>query len=179
MLDRSASQRAPAPLFRETTPSRYEDSNDTVDDVYRMYATPRRRPRRHEQDQYFNEEDEYIDEEEMTSEDMGGFEPVRRSASQSGRGSKRPEMRKIRVKCHFNEDTRYLMIGAIIDFGDFESKIREKFGIKDQLKIKMQDDGDMITMGDQDDLEMLLGSVRSQAKKERSEMGKMEVWISS
>lgn len=43
----------------------------------------------------------------------------------------------------------------------------------------MQDDGDMITMGDQDDLEMLLSSVRSGAKKERNEMGKMEVWIST
>lgn len=178
MLDRSASQRAPAPLYRETTQPRYDDPNDTVDDVYRMYASPRRRQRRPEQQAYINEEDEYIDEEEMTSEDMSGFEPVRRPASRSGRGSKRPEMRKIRVKCHFNDDTRYIMIGAVIDFGDFESKIREKFGIKDQLKIKMQDDGDMITMGDQDDLEMLLSSVRSQAKKERSEMGKMEVWIS-
>ena len=71
------------------------------------------------------------------------------------------------------------MMGAVIDFGDFESKIREKFGIKDLLKIRMQDDGDMITMGDQDDLEMLLSSVSSQAKREKSEMGKMEVWISS
>ncbi|KIW93148.1 uncharacterized protein Z519_05753 [Cladophialophora bantiana CBS 173.52] len=178
MLDRSASQRAPAPLFRETTQSRYEDPSDTVDDVYRMYSSPRRRQRRPEQELYLNEEDEYIDEEEMSAEDMTGFEPVRRAQSRSGRGSKRPEMRKIRVKCHFNDDTRYLMIGAVIDFGDLESKIREKFGIKDQLKIKMQDDGDMITMGDQDDLEMLLASVRNQARKERNEMGKMEVWIS-
>lgn len=185
MMERSASQRAPAPLFRETTRDRYEDPNDTVDDVYRMYSSPRRRPtqRRQEQDLYLNEEDEYIDEDEMDSEEMSGFgsgfEPVRRPTSRSARGSKRPEMRKIRVKCHFNDDTRYLMIGAVIDFGDLESKIREKFGLKDKLKIKMQDDGDMITMGDQDDLEMLLSSVRNLAKKERSEMGKMEVWISS
>ncbi|KIW62639.1 hypothetical protein PV04_10796 [Phialophora macrospora] len=183
MLDRSMSQRAPAPLFRETTRDRYEDPHDTVDDVYRMYSSPRRRPtqRRQEPPLYLNEEDEYIDEEEMSSEDMSGFEPVRRAPSRTGtmRSSKRPDMRKIRVKCHFNEDTRYLMIGAVIDFGDLESKIREKFGIKDQLKIKMQDDGDLITVADQDDLEMLLSSVRSQARKERTEMGKMEVWISS
>ncbi|KAL6240995.1 hypothetical protein RBB50_012090 [Rhinocladiella similis] len=180
--DRSMSQRvpAPAPLFREQP--RYEDPVDSVDDVYSMYASPRpmqRRPtQRRQEEEYFNEEDEYLDEEIADDDDMDGFEPIR-APSRSGRGSKRPEMRKVRVKCHFNEDTRYLMIGAVIDFGDFESKIREKFSIKDRLKIKMQDDGDMITMGDQDDLEMLLGSVRSQAKKERSEMGKMEVWISS
>jgi hypothetical protein len=183
MVDRSMSQRAPAPLFREQPRDRYEDATDTVDDVYRMYSSPRRRPtqRRPDPDLYLNEEDEYIDEDEMSSEDMSGFEPVRRAPSRSGttRGSKRPDMRKIRVKCHFNDDTRYLMIGAVIDFGDLESKIREKFGIKDQLKIKMEDDGDKITIADQDDLEMLLGSVRNQAKRERTEMGKMEVWISS
>nr|KAK5445061.1 hypothetical protein LTR18_004768 [Exophiala xenobiotica] len=181
VLDRSTSQRAPAPapLFREQP--RYEEPID-MDDVYNMYASPRpvqRRPtQRRQEEEYFNEEDEYIDE-ELGDDDMSGFEPIRRAPSRSGRGSNRPEMRKIRVKCHFNEDTRYLMIGAVIDFGDFESKIREKFAIKDRLKIKMQDDGDMITMGDQDDLEMLVASVRSQARKERNEMGKMEVWISS
>ncbi|RVX68704.1 hypothetical protein B0A52_07590 [Exophiala mesophila] len=175
---RSMSQRAPAPLFREQP--RYEEPNDVVDDVYQMYSAPRRRQttrRQPEQPAYINEEDEYLDEDEFTSEDMSGFEPVQRPMS--GRGSRRVDMRKIRVKCHFNEDTRYLMIGAVIDFGDFESKIREKFAIKEKLKIRMQDDGDMITMGDQDDLEMLLNSVRNQAKKERAEMGKMEVWIST
>ena len=182
MVDRSMSRRAPAPLFRETTRERYEDPNDTVDDVYRMYSAPRRRPtqRRPGQDLYLHEEDEYVDGEEMSSEDMSGFEPVRRELSRSGTlGSRRTEVRKVRVKCHFNDDTRYLMIGAVIDFGELESKIREKFSIKDQLKIKVQDEGDMITMGDQDDLEMLLASVRNTAKKERTEMGKMEVWISS
>lgn len=69
------------------------------------------------------------------------------------------------------------MIGPAIEYGDFESKVREKFSIKSQLKIKMQDDGDMITMGDQDDLEMLLQSVKSVARKERNEMGKMEVSV--
>ena len=170
-------------MFRETTRDQYDTGDDTVDDVYRMYAAPRRRPtqRRPDPDPYFNEEDEYIDEDEMSSEDMGGFEPVRRAPSRSGtvsRGSKRPEMRTIRVKCHFNDDTRYLMIGAAIDFGDLESKIREKFAIKDQLKIRMKDEDDLITVADQDDLEMLLDAVRTQAKKERNEMGKMEVWIS-
>ena len=66
------------------------------------------------------------------------------------------------------------------DFGEFESKLREKFGVKGVLKVKMRDvdDGDMITMGDQDDLEMLLGSVRGVARREGVGMGKCEVWIS-
>jgi hypothetical protein len=92
-------------------------------------------------------------------------------------GSRRPDMRKIRVKVHYNDDTRYIMIGPSIEYGDFESKVREKFSIKSQLKIRMQDDGDMITMGDQDDLEMLLQSVKGVAREERNEMGKMEVGL--
>ena len=86
---------------------------------------------------------------------------------------------KIRVKVHAHDDTRYIMIGPSIEYGDLESKVREKFGIKSQLRIKMEDDGDMITMADQDDLEMLLGAVRNLARKEKNEMGKMEVSLLS
>jgi hypothetical protein len=175
--------------------------DDTCDDIYRSYTQrepssgrkpPGRRPRQHHQ--YIDEEDESTDQTAVNSvnsgefggADSGNFEMIggqitptavpptaRRSPGRSG--SRRPEMRKIRVKVHFNDDTRYIMIGPSIEYGDFESKIREKFIIKLQLKIKMQDDGDMITMGDQDDLEMLLQSVKSVARKERNEMGKMEV----
>ena len=135
------------------------------------------------------DEEDYIDDAEVGPEDMAGFEPVyntrsppRMQHSMSVR-QKRVEMKKIRCKVHANEDTRYIVMaadgGTGIDFGEFESKIREKFAVKSALKIKMRDieDGDMITMGDQDDLDMLLGAVRGQAKREKSEMGKMEVWI--
>lgn len=137
------------------------------------------------------DEDDYIDDTEVGPEDMAGFEPVYNRSPPQPRmmqpsksvRQKRVEMRKIRCKVHANEDTRYIVMAADgpmgVDFGEFESKIREKFAVKSALKIKMRDveDGDMITMGDQDDLDMLLNSVRSQAKRESSEMGKMEVWI--
>lgn len=193
------------PLFRETTPQRQVASSgedDTCDDIYRSYSRREpsasssrrgngRRPRQHHQ--YIDEEDESTDQTavnsgEFAGADSGNFEMIggqitptavpptaRQSPGRSG--SRRPDMRKIRVKVHFNDDTRYIMIGPAIEYGDFESKVREKFSIKGQLKIKMQDDGDMITMGDQDDLEMLLQSVKVVARKERNEMGKMEVWI--
>lgn len=138
------------------------------------------------------DEDDYIDETEVGPEDMAGFEPVyntrsppqsRMQPSMSVR-TKRVEMRKIRCKVHANDDTRYIMLQAdgpmgAVDFGEFESKIREKFAVKSALKIKMRDleDGDMITMGDQDDLDMLLQSVKTHARREKSEMGKMEVWV--
>ena len=96
------------------------------------------------------------------------------AATEPSRGSL-GGLSKIRVKVHANDDTRYIMIGPTIEYGDLESRVREKFGIKSRLRIKMEDDGDMITMADQEDLEMLLGTVRNWARKEKNEMGKMEV----
>jgi tetratricopeptide (TPR) repeat protein len=193
------------PLFRETTPQRQVASSgeeDTCDDIYQSYS--RREPsasssrrgtsRRHrQQHQYIDEEDEFADQQTVNSGEFGGadsgnFEmiggqitptavPPTARPSPGRSGSRRPDMRKIRVKVHYNDDTRYIMIGPSIEYGDFESKVREKFSIKSQLKIRMQDDGDMITMGDQDDLEMLLQSVKGVAREERNEMGKMEVGL--
>jgi hypothetical protein len=91
---------------------------------------------------------------------------------------RKPDIRSVRVKVHAHEDTRYMMFGSRVDYGDFEGKIREKFRIKSKLKIRMQDEGDMITMGDQDDLNMLLSVAKEAARKEHSEMAKMEVCIS-
>lgn len=201
---RSMSTRAPAPapLFRETTPrARFErdPAEDTVDDLYGLYAQSREmygaRGSQARSSPYMLDEvdeDDYIDETEVGPEDMAGFEPVysNRSPPQQrlqpamSMRQKRVEMRKVRCKVHANDDIRYIVMQADgpmgIDFGEFESKIREKFQVKSELKVKMRDieDGDMITMGDQDDLDMLLQSARAQAKREKSETGKVEVWIS-
>lgn len=91
-------------------------------------------------------------------------------------------MRKIRVKVHANDDTRYIMLNTpLIEYDDFESRVREKFGIRGKLRMLMRDfddePGQMITMADQDDLDVLLNHVKSTARKERNEMGKMEVWV--
>lgn len=186
-------------LYRETT------QDDAIyDDVYDMYNTPRssqggmagsrQRPRtgrNQAQQRYFNEEEEYGSDGmyEDDSVDEGDFEMMganappplraggrRPSMSAGGRGgSRRPDVSKIRVKVHAESDTRYIIVGPAVEFGDFEGRIREKFGIKTRLKIKMKDDGDMITMGDQDDLDMLVSVAKQMARKERSDMGKMEV----
>jgi len=53
--------------------------------------------------------------------------------------------------------------------------------LRKRFKIKVRDEdvpnGDMITMGDQDDLDMVLMGVKAQARRERLDMGKMEVWV--
>lgn len=124
-------------------------------------------------------EDDSVDEGDF--EMMGNAPPPLRARRPSmsaggGRGgSRRPDVAKIRVKVHADTDTRYIIVGPAIEYGDFEGRIREKFGIKTRLKIKMKDEGDMITMGDQDDLDMLVSVAKQAARRERSDMGKMEV----
>ncbi|EEY20533.1 neutrophil cytosol factor 2 [Verticillium alfalfae VaMs.102] len=60
--------------------------------------------------------------------------------------------------------------------------IRDKFGLRRRFKITVRDDdggpnGDMITMGDQDDLEMVIMSSKAIARRTGQEIGKMEIWI--
>lgn len=84
---------------------------------------------------------------------------------------------KFRIKAHGAGDTRYIMVDPGIAFGDFETKIRNKFGFQSKVKIKMEDEGDMITMGDQEDLDLLMESARDVANREGCEMMKMEIWV--
>ncbi|KAL2815289.1 hypothetical protein BJX63DRAFT_420391 [Aspergillus granulosus] len=136
-----------------------------------------------QQEGYINEEEEYgsspCDEElapDVGFEIMGAKQRTRSRSRGPARGySRRPEVRKFRVKVHSSDDTRYIIIGPAIEFPEFETRIREKFGFQMQLKIKMQDEGDMITMVDQEDLDLLLMASREIARREGSEMGKMEV----
>ena len=132
----------------------------------------------------------YIEEEEEGSDYDGGsidendFDmiPVRRptgSTSGSSRAaSRRPEVRKLRVKVHAG-DVRYIMVSANIEFPDLVDRVRDKFAVKGRFKIKVKDEdmpeGDMITVGDQDDLDMVVMSAKSLARKQRQDIGKFEV----
>ncbi|PZD01016.1 NADPH oxidase regulator NoxR [Pyrenophora tritici-repentis] len=60
---------------------------------------------------------------------------------------------------------------------EFWQQIREKFGVRNKFKVEFKDDGDMITMADQDDLDMAIQAAKSIAKREGSDMAKMEVWV--
>jgi hypothetical protein len=154
-------------------------------ELYDMYQNSRNSRTKRAQPKYVEEGEEASDYDDG-SFDENEFEmvssrppPRSRTASTSGRGqSRRPEMRKIRVKVHA-EDVRYLMIGPAIEFADFVDRIREKFAIRKRFKITVRDDdlpnGDMITMGDQDDLDMAILTVKDNARRERLDMGKMEV----
>jgi hypothetical protein len=88
-------------------------------------------------------------------------------------------LRKTRVKV-FAQDTRYVMIQPNVSYDAFVEQIRKKFGYagRESFKLKMKDEeGDMVTMGDEDDLEMLTSVAKEQASREGVEMGKIEVWV--
>lgn len=176
------------------------DPNFAQTEPYNTYSSPQSlsnagwgRGSRYQPPQFIDEEDEYgsdvCDGEPLND---GGFEIVgtapggpgtspqqrrTRSPARFSRraNSRRPEVRRFRTKVHAPDDIRYIIIGPTIGFPEFESRIREKFGFQCPLKMKVQDDGDMITMVDQEDLDLLLSSAREVAQRERSEMGKMEV----
>ncbi|KAI4125705.1 MAG: hypothetical protein LQ338_004133 [Usnochroma carphineum] len=105
----------------------------------------------------------------------------RRSSRSRTRRPKLPELRNIRVKVHASshDDTRYIMMSADASFESFVDRVREKFGLRTRFKLKVRDEGDLITMGDADDWGMAVDGVRKEleATEGAGEMGKIEVWI--
>lgn len=172
---------------RGASDASFGNPNGYLEDPYGTYGEARAMAlanggRPFQQQGYIDEEEEYGSSPcddlapEPGFEIMGAHQRTRSSSRGPARGhSRRPEVRKFRVKAHSLEDTRYIIIPPTIDFAEFETRIREKFGFKMLLKIKMQDEGDMITMVDQEDLDLLLMASREIAKREGSELGKMEV----
>lgn len=102
-----------------------------------------------------------------------------------------PELLKLRIKVHA-EDTRYVMTTPSVRFEDLVEQIRRKFGLSQQgnsssssggaggkgFKLKIKDEeGDLVTLSDQEDLDMLVGMCRVRAKGEGEELGRAEVWV--
>lgn len=184
--------RSPRGLFGEQprTLSEYSPGGDSVDEVYSRYSgvndrSPDKTRRRHGSKahaEYLDEEDEYVNSspDEVANQSGQQLRAHSRGPSTSSSTMKRPDMRKMRVKVHAHDDTRYIMINdAHIQYDDFESRVREKFNIRGKMRMLMLDFDDetskqMITMADQDDLDVLLSHVKEVARKERSEMGKLE-----
>ncbi len=72
-----------------------------------------------------------------------------------------------------------MMLTPDIQFPDFVERVREKFSLSRDggWKVKVRDEGDLITVGDRDDWEMAVGAVKREARGEGAEMGKMECWV--
>jgi len=166
-----------------------DDVDDYADDVYDMYQARGSRSNygrgsrqgKSSRPAYIDEEDE--DDYDGSDLDDADFEMVsrsktrRRSPARSNTSSGRA-VGKIRVKVHAG-DTRYVFITPNTSMREFVQSIREKFGIRQNFKVEIKDDGDMITMADEDDLDMAIQTAKSMARKEGSDTPKMEVWLTS
>lgn len=187
---RQYSQRDGPQRARTARPIDEEVEDAYPDELYDMYSAGGARASRSSRGQASRQRQQqrYIEEEEGSdyddgSFDEGDFEMIstnRRgpgSVSSGGRAaSRRPEIRKFRVKVHAADDVRYIMIGGACEYPDLVERIRDKFELRRKFKVKVKDDdGDMITVGDQDDLDMAVSSAKSQARKQRLDVGKMEV----
>jgi hypothetical protein len=88
-----------------------------------------------------------------------------------------PDVRKIRVKVHA-EDMRYVMTHPSVKIDELFEQIRQKFSLSGRFRLKIRDEeGDLVTLSDQDDLDMAVSNCKAVAAKERADMGKMEVWL--
>lgn len=199
---RSASERAPPSrneLQRNRSqqrdykpqPRRRGSDDDIIDDYYEeddRYSQPSRgsrgqygRSSKSRRPAYIEEEDE--DDYDGSDFDDAEFEMMSRSktrkrsparSNRSGGSSRANVGSKIRVKVHAG-DTRYVFINQDTTMREFWQQIKEKFGVRNNFKVEIKDDGDMITMADQDDLEMAIETARSMARRDNSDMAKLEV----
>lgn len=70
-----------------------------------------------------------------------------------------------------------IMVNTDVEFDEFVQRLKDKFGFRKKLKCKVKDeDGDgFINISDQEDLDMVIATSKKSAKRDRVEMGKMEV----
>ncbi|KAF2865864.1 hypothetical protein BDV95DRAFT_599250 [Massariosphaeria phaeospora] len=170
-----------------------EDIDEYTDEVYDMYQGRSNRPgylvrsrtNKSSRPVYIEEEDEEDDDYDQSDVDVADFEMVsrsktrRRSPARSNTTRRAPERdtnSKIKVKVHAG-DTRYVFVDQNKTMQEFVQQVREKFGIRQNFKVEIKDDGDMITMADQDDLDMSIQTAKTMARKEGSDVPKMEVWL--
>jgi len=88
--------------------------------------------------------------------------------------------RTIRLKVHYNDDTRYIIAQVSITFAELVISIAKKFKLHSDvgLLVKTRDeDGDLITIADQEDLEAACVVCAERAAKEASEYLRLEVSV--
>ncbi|PHH52044.1 Neutrophil cytosol factor 2 [Ceratocystis fimbriata CBS 114723] len=189
-------RRAPSSSISQVSsnPRSAPPQDNEFDDVYNMYNSGTRRssnaessgrmPTRRNIPQYIEDDASDYDSGSIDERDFemvgGGGNSQRRMTASSRGTSRRPDIRNIRIKVHFQEESRYVLVPTTADFVDIEDRIRNKFAIRRRFKMLMREDndpkGDMITMGDQDDVDLAIMNAKNEARRAKWETGKLEVW---
>lgn len=179
-------------LFMETTPRRQMSSDDAddeyPDELYDLYQstaysnpygssnssrrnTQRRQPAYSDLDR--DSGGSSLDDFEMLNDAGGSLS--NRNMSRGTSRSRPIDIRTVRVKMHHGDDTRYLMVSTGIMWDEFLARAQEKLMMRNNFKIRMRDEGDMITVGDGDDWDMALQTSKREARKGGEEMARLEV----
>ena len=143
----------------------------------------RRRSHSRPRNDYIDENDEpqspsvhsSLDEFEILNNAGGQLSRPLRDESRARGSTRRNDVRTVRVKLHNGDDTRYLMVSTGIMYEEFLVRVKEKLALQSRFRVKIKDEGDLITMGDKDDWELAIQTVRKEARKTAAEMGKLEV----
>lgn len=142
----------------------------------------RQEGRRREDDIVEEDESEVIDDGPGVRGSLGSYHSGR-SMGTTHSAATVSGVKTLRVKVHYPSETRYIIMPSTINFQEFTDFIVKKFSgdVKEKaVKIKTKDEeGDVITVGDQEDLEPCLSSVRAAARKEGVEVGKLEVSVAT
>lgn len=103
--------------------------------------------------------------------------PPRSHQRQESQSRRAPDVRKLRIKVHA-EDTRYIMTTPSVQIAELVQLVKSKFSLTSSFKMKIKDEeGDMVTISDQEDLDMAIATSKAAAAKERADMSKLEIWV--
>ena len=168
-------------LYRNTAYSNPYSNNSGSQK--RGSSRTRRRSHSRPRNDFINENDEpqspsvhsSLDEFEILNNAGGQLSRPLRDESRARGSTRRHDVRTIRVKAHNGDDTRYIMVSTGIMYEEFLDRVRDKLSLQPRFKVKIKDEGDLITMGDRDDWELAIQTVRREARKTAAEMGKLEV----
>lgn len=129
------------------------------------------------------EEPEVVDDGPRASSSSYGRIPIANGTPhgvlRSPTGPLAPKPLNIRAKVHFGEDTRYIITNAGVNFHDFAEAVARKFGVAGgprRVKVRSKDeDGDLITMADQEDFGLAVALCEARARREGADVGRLEV----
>lgn len=89
-----------------------------------------------------------------------------------------PRVQKITCKIYGLEDTRKIVLEPFLQVKDFQTRLAVKFQWTELPKLRVKDeDGEMILLEDQDDLDDACEMAILKAQRENKVVGSMEVWV--
>mmetsp|Transcript_31092 Transcript_31092/g.87146 ORF Transcript_31092/g.87146 Transcript_31092/m.87146 type:complete len:749 (+) Transcript_31092:101-2347(+) len=84
--------------------------------------------------------------------------------SQASVGSSATDKNIVSIKCVFNEDVRTLRVNIKDDYETFKNKIRNEYGSRRMMAKFRDEDGDLVTIRNNRDVQHIIGLIQSKVK---------------